>query len=180
MNAPASQDASAFQTACSWPLGHESTQRCDPSICDILCPTNGASACILVAGNCVNCLLRRAPRDAWRHAWALSHGLLRRWDDCFIRLLDGMLQVVGFTDKALQDNMLKIPTRIRAICIPHPEGSPLPALPCATKRNLGSVSTPLCSIVGLELSAAPRQAEPPNTRCASSTSTAQRSAAQHS
>ena len=91
--------------------------------------------------------------------------VLRRWDDCFIRLLDGMLQVVGFTDKALQDNMLKIPTRIRAIRIPHPEGSPLPSLLCATKRTLGSVSTPLCSIVGLELSAAPRQAEPANTRC---------------
>ena len=80
-------------------------------------------------------------------------------------LLDGMLQVVGFTDKALQDNMLKIPTRIRAIRIPHPEGSPLPSLLCATKRTLGSVCTPLCSIVGLELSAAPRQAEPANTRC---------------
>ena len=44
-----------------------------------------------------------------------------RWDDCFIRLLDGMLQVVGFTDKSLQDNMLKVPTRIRSITIPHPE-----------------------------------------------------------
>ena len=135
-------------------------------MCEIFCPTNGASACRLIAGDCVNCLHCRAPCDARRHAWALSlGGMLRRWDDCFIRLLDGMLQVVGFTDKALQDNMLKIPTRIRAIRIPHPEGSPLASLPCATKRTLGSVSTPLCSIVGLELSAAPRQAEPPNTRC---------------
>ena len=88
-----------------------------------------------------------------------------RWDDCFIRLLDGMLQVVGFTDKTLQDAMLKIPTRIRSIRIPHPEGSRLPSLPCATKRLLGSVSPPLCSIAGLELSAAPRQAAPANTGC---------------
>ena len=91
--------------------------------------------------------------------------LLCRWDDCFIRLLDGMLQVVGFTDKSLQDNMLKIPTRIRSITIAHPEGSSLAALPCTTERVLGTVSTPLATIVGLELSAAPRQAEPPGTRC---------------
>ncbi|CAK0731645.1 hypothetical protein CVIRNUC_000023 [Coccomyxa viridis] len=89
-----------------------------------------------------------------------------RWDDCFIRLLDGMLQVVGFTDKSLQDNMLKIPTRIRSITIPHPEGSSLAALPCTTERVLGTVSTPLATIMGLELSAAPRQAEPPGTRLA--------------
>ena len=91
--------------------------------------------------------------------------LLCRWDDCFIRLLDGMLQVVGFTDKSLQDNMLKIPTRIRSITIPHPEGSSLAALPCTTERVLGTVNTPLATIMGLELSAAPRQAEPPGTRC---------------
>ena len=91
--------------------------------------------------------------------------ILCRWDDCFIRLLDGMLQVVGFTDKSLQDNMLKIPTRIRSITIAHPEGSGLAALPCTTQRVLGTVSTPLASIQGLELSAAPRQAEPAGTRC---------------
>ena len=76
-----------------------------------------------------------------------------------------MLQVVGFTDKSLQDNMLKIPTRIRSITIPHPGGSSLAALPCTTERVLGTVSTPLATIMGLELSAAPRQAEPPGTRC---------------
>ena len=70
--------------------------------------------------------------------------------------------------------MLQIPTRIRSISIPRPEGSPLASLPCVTKRTLGSVSTPLCSIVGLELSVAPRQAEPANTRC----SICQHSAAQ--
>ena len=91
--------------------------------------------------------------------------LLCRCDDCFFRLLDGMLQVVGFTDKSLQDNMLKIPTRIRSITINHPEGSSLAALPCMTERVLGTVSTPLASIQGLELSAAPRQAEPAGTRC---------------
>jgi len=90
----------------------------------------------------------------------------RRWDRCFIRLLDGMLQVIGFADADGDDHALRIPVRIRGIEIGAPAGSGAPALPCAVERARGRVTTPLASITGLELAAAPRSAASSNTKCA--------------
>ena len=48
------------------------------------------------------------------HAWD-------RWDQCWIRLLDGMLQL---SVAGTRDYELRIPTRIRSIVIKSPEGTP--------------------------------------------------------
>ncbi len=46
-----------------------------------------------------------------------------RWDGCFIRLLDGMLQAGALIATATSDFELRIPTKIRhlAIKVPGPE-----------------------------------------------------------
>ncbi len=89
----------------------------------------------------------------------------RRWDNCFIRLLDGMLQVLGFADADGGDHALRIPVRIRHIEIGAPGGAAAPALPCDAQRALGRVATPLAAIQGLELAAAPRSAAAQTTKC---------------
>ena len=61
-----------------------------------------------------------------------------RWDQCFIRLLDGMLQVIGFAGACDGDFALRIPVRIRAISITEPAGSACSALPCSVQRVLGA------------------------------------------
>ena len=61
-----------------------------------------------------------------------------RWDQCFIRLLDGMLQVVGFAGACDGDFALRIPVRIRGISITEPGGSALSVLPCNVQRVLGA------------------------------------------
>ena len=91
---------------------------------------------------------------------------MRRWDQCFIRLLDGMLQVIGFADADGDDHALRIPVRIRGIEIGGPAGTPAPALACRVQRARGAVATPLATISGLELAAAPRSAAASNTKCA--------------
>ena len=49
-----------------------------------------------------------------------------RWDGCFIRLLDGMLQAGALAGADMSDDyQLRIPTRIRALSI----GNPSPGLP---------------------------------------------------
>jgi fatty acid synthase len=48
----------------------------------------------------------------------------RRWDGCFIRLLDGMLQA-GALDIAAAEYQLRIPTKIRHLAV----AAPGPALP---------------------------------------------------
>ena len=88
-----------------------------------------------------------------------------RWDNCFIRLLDGMLQVLGFADADGGDHALRIPVRIRHLEIGAPGGAAAPALRCDAQRALGRVATPLAAIQGLELAAAPRSAAPPTTKC---------------
>ena len=77
-----------------------------------------------------------------------------------------MLQVIGFADADGDDHALRIPVRIRGIEIRAPAGSGAPALPCAVERARGRVTTPLASITGLELAAAPRSAAASNTKCA--------------
>ena len=88
----------------------------------------------------------------------------RRWDRCFIRLLDGMLQVIGFADADGSDHSLRIPVRIRHIEIGAPGGTDAPALECTAERALGRVATPLAAIQGLELAAAPRSAAATHTK----------------
>ena len=50
---------------------------------------------------------------------------MRRWDGCFIRLLDGMLQA-GAHNVAWSDFGLRIPTRIRRLDIAVPGPALLP------------------------------------------------------
>ncbi len=76
-----------------------------------------------------------------------------------------MLQVVGFADADGDDHALRIPVRIRNIEISAPAGTPAPAVACSVERARGSVATPLASITGLELAAAPRSAAVSNTKC---------------
>ena len=101
--------------------------------------------------------LRGSPHDAVG---------LRRWDNCFIRLLDGMLQVAGFAGSDSFEHSLRIPVRIRQIEIRAPGGTAAPAVACAAQRALGRVVTPLATLQGLELAAAPRSAAVATSRCA--------------
>ena len=89
----------------------------------------------------------------------------RRWDNCFIRLLDGMLQVLGFADSDGVDHSLRIPVRIRHIEIRAPGGVAAPTVACNARRLLGRVVTPLATLQGLELAAAPRSDAPATTKC---------------
>ena len=50
--------------------------------------------------------------------------------------------------RSLQDNMLKIPTRIRSITISRPEGSRLAALPCT--ERLATASSAVMTSCGAE------------------------------
>ena len=93
---------------------------------------------------------------------------MRRWDQCFIRLLDGMLQVIGFADADGNDHALRIPVRIRGIEVSAPAGTSAPAVACRVERARGAVTTPLATISGLELAAAPRSAAASNTKRAPS------------
>ena len=77
-----------------------------------------------------------------------------------------MLQVIGFADADGDDHALRIPVRIRGIEIGGPAGTPAPALACRVQRARGAVVTPLATISGLELAAAPRSAAASNTKCA--------------
>ena len=56
---------------------------------------------------------------------------MRRWDGCFIRLLDGMLQA-GALKLGEGDYTLKVPTRIRHLAI----FAPGPALPIGSDGAL--------------------------------------------
>ncbi|CAK0786732.1 hypothetical protein CVIRNUC_009946 [Coccomyxa viridis] len=79
-----------------------------------------------------------------------------RWDNCFIRLLDGMLQAgaLGSTDY-----QLRIPTKIRQIEILDAK----PRLPSGSEmmvdvdKEVGVCSTGCCTVAGVELSSAPRR-----------------------
>ncbi len=77
-----------------------------------------------------------------------------------------MLQVIGFADSDGSDHSLRIPVRIRHIEIGTPAGTPAPVLACDAERAVGLVRTPLATIQGLELAAAPRSAAVSNTKCA--------------
>ncbi len=79
----------------------------------------------------------------------------RRWDECWIRLLDGMLQL-SFSDS--NDYQLRIPVRVRNIAIRQPAGRPGCQLLVRMDRYLGTVENELASITGMELMAAPRRA----------------------
>ena len=79
----------------------------------------------------------------------------RRWDECWIRLLDGMLQL-SFSDS--NDYQLRIPVRVRNIVIRQPVGRPACQLLVRMDRFLGTVENDLASITGMELMAAPRRA----------------------
>ena len=75
---------------------------------------------------------------------------LNRWDQCFIRLLDGMLQVVGFAGASDGDFALRIPVKIRAISIIEPGGSARAVLPCNVQRVLGIHPLPPAVLLGLD------------------------------
>ena len=75
-----------------------------------------------------------------------------------------MLQVIGFADADGDDHALRIPVRIRGIEIGAPADTPTPALACRVHRARGAVATPLATISGLELAAAPRSAAASNTK----------------
>ena len=65
---------------------------------------------------------------------------IRRWDACFIRLLDGMLQA-GAMNITLTDTQLRIPTGIRRLAILDPSpmaatGSEGACVPCCARRNV--------------------------------------------
>ena len=83
------------------------------------------------------------------------HGHGCRWDECWIRLLDGMLQL-SFSDS--NDYQLRIPVRVRNIAIKRPAGCPACQLLMRMDRFLGTVDCQLASITGMELMAAPRRA----------------------
>ena len=87
--------------------------------------------------------------------------VLCRWEGCFIRFLDGMLQVRGWM--TLGTGGLQIPTGIRSIVIAHPEGAAHGWQPYTAQRLLGELATPLATITGLSLSPAPRSAGLLNT-----------------
>ena len=88
---------------------------------------------------------------------------LCRWEGCFIRFLDGMLQVNGWMTTGAGG--LKIPTGIRSLVIAHPEGCAHGWQPYTAQRLLGELTTPLATITGLSLSPAPRSAGLLNTTC---------------
>ena len=90
--------------------------------------------------------------------------VLCRWEGCFIRFLDGMLQVNGWMTSGA--GSLKIPTGIRSLVIAHPEGCAHGWQPYTAQRLLGELTTPLATITGLSLSPAPRSAGLLNTTCA--------------
>ena len=90
--------------------------------------------------------------------------VLCRWEGCFIRFLDGMLQVNGWMTSGA--GTLKIPTGIRSLVIAHPEGCAHGWQPYSAQRLLGELTTPLATITGLSLSPAPRSAGLLNTTCA--------------
>ncbi|EIE22203.1 ketoacyl-synt-domain-containing protein [Coccomyxa subellipsoidea C-169] len=80
-----------------------------------------------------------------------------RWDQCFIRLLDGMLQAGALGNAT--DTTLRIPTKIRHLEILDPS----PAIPAGSQvmvdvdARLGICRTVICEVAGVELSAAPRR-----------------------
>ncbi|EIE23140.1 hypothetical protein COCSUDRAFT_47508 [Coccomyxa subellipsoidea C-169] len=79
-----------------------------------------------------------------------------RWDGCFIRLLDGMLQA-GALGSA--DYNLRIPTKIRHLAILDSS----PAIPAGSQvmvdvdAPVDVCRTELCEVAGVELSSAPRR-----------------------
>ena len=77
---------------------------------------------------------------------------VNRWDQCFIRLLDGMLQVIGFAGASDGDFALRIPVRIRAISLTEPGGSERSVLPCNVQRVLGATFFSACSTAGFGFS----------------------------
>ena len=86
-----------------------------------------------------------------------------RWDECWIRLLDGMLQL-SFSDSG--DCQLRRPVRVRSITIRQPAGGPACELLVHMDRLLGSTETELASIAGMEVVVAPRRAGSSAYTCA--------------
>ena len=91
------------------------------------------------------------------------YGCCYRWDECWIRLLDGMLQL-SFSDS--DDFQLRIPVRVRNIAIKQPAGCPACQLLMRMDRLLGMVDCQLASVAGMELVAAPRRASGAAYTCA--------------
>ena len=87
--------------------------------------------------------------------WCHTQGHCCRWDECWIRLLDGMLQL-SFSDS--DDYQLRIPVRVRNIAIKQPAGRPACQLLVSMDRFVGTVDCQLASITGMELMAVPRRA----------------------
>ena len=52
-----------------------------------------------------------------------------RWNGCFIRFLDGLLQATAYTHLAGADRALRVPVHIRSLVIKQP----------GTKRSIGSL-----------------------------------------
>ncbi len=101
-NATAAQQASSVLPS-SGPdglqvLGPQPLQNCHPSS-------------MLRSGTIPSCLIC---------SWYMARVWLRRWDKCWIRLLDGMLQL---SVAGTRDYELRIPTRIRAIVINNAAGT---------------------------------------------------------
>ncbi|KAK9904717.1 hypothetical protein WJX75_001194 [Coccomyxa subellipsoidea] len=80
---------------------------------------------------------------------------MMRWDQCWIRLLDGMLQL---SVAGTRDYELRIPTRIRSILINCAAGTPDGQIYVTMDRFMGTVTNELATISGLELTVAPRRA----------------------
>ncbi|CAL8464659.1 g4194 [Coccomyxa elongata] len=80
---------------------------------------------------------------------------MMRWDQCWVRLLDGMLQL---SVAGTRDYELRIPTRIRSILINCAAGSPDGQIYVTIDRFMGTVTNELATVSGLELTVAPRRA----------------------
>ena len=81
---------------------------------------------------------------------------LIRWDNCFIRHLDNLIQVLATAGGSALEPELRVPVGIRYLAVVNPAGWPHATVPCSAENSLGRIASPLANMEGLEVASAPR------------------------